>query len=151
MKFLILDKVNENLPHLFYQMERENVRNLLNSHFQEFYKSEFSTNTTDNFYSLNLHCYYDNNNRLEEMEIFCPNECILFSNMIEFNLLGKNQDDVIKTLYEKNTNIVEQDDIGINIPNLGISLIIGNDGKTECCYIDLSEFTKKIQIANPVP
>lgn len=119
---------------LFYNQSRGSVRNILSSNYVEFRKSQFSTNTADNFKELMIHCFYDDNDLLQEIEIFEPNVvCIL-----EKNFIGKTVDEISDYLSKLEIKYAI-DSMGVFIYDLGIGTVSNNSGVTECVYLDLEK------------
>ena len=63
-----------------FGMNREEVRTLLGDKYEEFKKSEFSVNTTDDYGFL--HVYYSEDNRVEAVEVFEDVELVYDDNTI---------------------------------------------------------------------
>jgi len=119
---------------LFYNQSRGSVRNILSSNYVEFRKSQFSTNTADNFKELMINCFYDDNDLLQEIEIFEPNVvCIL-----ENNFIGKTVDEISNYLSKLEIKYAI-DSMGVFIDDLGIGTVSNNSGITECVYLDLEK------------
>lgn len=76
---------------LIFGMKRKKVREILGSDFTTFKKTQWSTNTTDNYSVFGLHLYYTEYNELEFVEMFPPAKPIFMG----MNLL---QEDVKNTL-----------------------------------------------------
>lgn len=55
-------------------LNRKQVRAIFSSDVQEIYKSSYSRFPMDIFPELNIHCFYDDKNQLEAIEIFEPNK-----------------------------------------------------------------------------
>ncbi|WP_148082369.1 hypothetical protein, partial [Neisseria meningitidis] len=79
-------------------LNRKQVRAIFSSDVQEIYKSSYSRVPMDVFPELNIHCFYDDKNQLEAIEIFEPNK--FFLEDISFNWLGKINDEIISYLYK---------------------------------------------------
>ena len=58
-----------------FGMDRENCRALLGDNYEEFKKSEFSTNTTDDYGFL--HVFYTEDNQVEAVEVFENTELVI--------------------------------------------------------------------------
>lgn len=84
-------------------LNRKQVRAIFSSDVQEIYKSSYSRVPMDVFPELNIHCFYDDKNQLEAIEIFEPNK--FFLEDISFNWFGKSNDEIISYLYK--SGIVE--------------------------------------------
>ncbi|OOF44215.1 hypothetical protein BKK51_09400 [Rodentibacter trehalosifermentans] len=80
---------------LFHKQHRNIVRNILSSSFAEFKKSQFSSNTADNFNELMINCFYDENDLLQEVEIFEPNVVYVLE---DNNFMGKDDADIKKNI-----------------------------------------------------
>ena len=96
MKFSLSKEKEEKC--LFYKQSREHVRTVLASNYVEFRKSQFSSNTADNFNKLSVHCFYDEYNLLQEIEIFRPS----FVSILDIDFLGKRKDELEKILSDLN-------------------------------------------------
>src|SRR5262245_57232562 len=62
-------------------MSRAEVRSVVGSKVVEFRKAYFASNTTDAFDDEGIHVYYDDNDIVEAVELFCPNR---------YNYCGRN-------------------------------------------------------------
>ena len=120
---------------LFYKQSRESVRNVLSSKFIEFNKTPYSKNSSDNFYNIKVHCFYDNDDMLQEIEIFEPNHVYVIG---EVNFLGKQETEFENYLSSLDMEYYS-DKMGIVIEHLGISTVSSNNGKIECIYLDLEK------------
>ena len=125
-------------------LNRKQVRTIFSSDVQEIYKSSYSRFPMDIFPELNIHCFYDDKNQLEAIEIFEPNK--FFLEDISFNWLGKINDEIISYLYKSGINDFEIDDFGIRLLNIPVSTIINSIGKVECCYLDFSNRDTKFYV-----
>lgn len=120
-------------------LNRKQVRAIFSSDVQEIYKSSYSRVPMDVFPELNIHCFYDDKNQLEAIEIFEPNK--FFLEDISFNWLGKINDEIINYLYKSGIN-----DLGIRLLNIPVSTIVNSIGKVECCYLDFSNRDTKFYV-----
>ncbi len=125
-------------------LNRKQVRAIFSSDVQEIYKSSYSRVPMDVFPELNIHCFYDDKNQLQAIEIFEPNK--FFLEDISFNWLGKINDEIISYLYKSGINDFEIDDLGIRLLNIPVSTIINSIGKVECCYLDFSNRDTKFYV-----
>lgn len=130
MKFYLSKEKEENS--LFFKQPRELVRAILASNCLEFRKSQFSSNTADNFNELGVHCFYDEHNLLQEIEIFRPS----FVYILDIDFLDKKKEELEDILSCLNIKY-NSDDMGIVIDELGVSTISNNKNLTECIYFDL--------------
>lgn len=130
MKFSLSKEKGEKC--LFFKQSREHVRTVLASDYVEFRKSQFSSNTADNFNKLGVHCFYDEHNLLQEIEIFKPS--LVFILGIDF--LGKRKDFLEKILSNLNIKY-DSDEMGIVIDELGVSTVSDKINITECIYFYL--------------
>ena len=81
-----------------------------------------------------IHCFYDDNDLLQEIEIFEPNVvCIL-----EKNFIGKTVDEISDYLSKLEIKYAI-DSMGVFIYDLGIGTVSNNSGVTECVYLDLEK------------
>ena len=81
---------------------------------------------------MGVHCFYDEHNFLQEIEIFKPS--LVFILGIDF--LGKRKDELEKILSSLNIKYYS-DDMGIVIDELGISTVSDKMNITECIYFYL--------------
>ncbi|WP_118842017.1 hypothetical protein [Haemophilus haemolyticus] len=130
MKFSLSKEKEEKC--LFYKQSREHVRTVLASNYVEFRKSQFSSNTADNFNKLGVHCFYDEYNLLQEIEIFRPS----FVSILDIDFLGKRKDELEKFLSDLNIKY-DSDDMGVIIEELGVSTVSDKMSITECIYFNL--------------
>lgn len=125
---------------LFYGMNRESVRKLLNQPYEEFKKTEFSTSTSDNFMNLNIICFYDDDDLLEEVEIFSPN--IFYDSIsLKKNWFELSQADLYSYLIGSGNFSgfeIERRDDEISISSYMISILNNNEGLVNYCYFDLN-------------
>lgn len=118
---------------------RAEIRKRLQKPFEVFLKSAYSINTADSFPSLNIHCFYDEQDKLIAMEIFHPSKLHIEND--DFNWLGKSNEEIIQFLSKKHphlNDLIAVDSQGIFIEKYPLSTVVNEIGMTECCYIDFS-------------
>ena len=117
-----------------FSLSKEHVRTVLASDYVEFRKSQFSSNTADNFNKLGVHCFYDEHNFLQEIEIFKPS----LVSILDIDFLGKRKDEIEKILSNLNIKY-DSDGMGIVIDELGVSTVSDKMNITECIYFHLTD------------
>lgn len=98
-----------------FGISREEVRKYFGNNFEEFKKSKFSKNTTDDYGYC--HIFYDEDNKFEAIEFFDEvtiiiDDIIVFPNRIE--VIKKVSDDFEK---DEESYISKEKSIGIYAPN----------------------------------
>ena len=81
---------------------------------------------------MGVHCFYDEYNLLQEIEIFRPS----FVSILDIDFLGKRKDELEKILSDLNIQY-DSDDMGVIIEELGVSTISDKMNITECIYFNL--------------
>ena len=119
---------------LFYKQTRNSVRNVLSSDYVEFKKTPLSKNTSDNFERLMVHCFYDENNLLQEIEIFEPNKVYIK----EDNFIGKTQSEIEDYLNHLDLEY-ELDDMGFIVNDIGMSTVSNKNHRAECIYFNMEK------------
>ena len=108
-------------------ISREEVRKYFGNNFEEFKKSKFSKNTTDDYGYC--HIFYDKDNKFEAIEFFDEvtiiiDDIIVFPNRIE--VIKKVSDDFEK---DEESYISKEKSIGIYAPNdIMESILLGMKG-----------------------
>ena len=117
-------------------MARAQVRSTLGD-FNEFRKSKFSENSTDDFINSFVHAFYRENDIIKGLEIFSDSEFIVF----ERNLFEMSAREA-KSFFEKNGADVNCNDIGFNVESLNIriyapEMMDEEDAKIKSIYIEI--------------
>ncbi len=98
-------------------MQRVDVRYILGGVYEEFKKSPFSDNTTDNFSSLNLHVFYSKNDVIKGVELF-PVAGAFFRG---YNLFDFTLDDLLTNFARLGVKY-DVGDVGVRIVDDGIRI-----------------------------
>ena len=103
------------IDEISFGISREEVRKYFGNNFEEFKKSKFSKNTTDDYGYC--HIFYDKDNKFEAIEFFDEvtiiiDDIIVFPNRIE--VIKKVSDDFEK---DEESYISKEKSIGIYAPN----------------------------------
>ncbi|MEA5126177.1 hypothetical protein [Xanthomonas floridensis] len=118
-------------------MRRAEVRYILGGIYEEFKKSPFSENTTDDFPHLKLHVFYSKNDIIKGVELF-PAAGIFFKG---YNLFALKLNDIL-IILDKLSVGYEIGDVGIRIPEAGIrvyapEILDSNVASIEAIYCEL--------------
>ena len=138
MKFVVSQ--NQDEISLYYGLDRNSVRKFFNCSVQELKNSEFSKNTTDDFNEINIHCFYDENNKLSEIEIFRPNKFCIELNS-NFNWMNRKNNEILEFLEKNNFHGDIEIEDGLLVDSYAIATVIDGKGLTECCYVDLAKIS----------
>lgn len=112
---------------ILFGIDRGEVRKYFGNNFEEFKKSKFSKNTTDDYGYC--HIFYDEDNKFEAIEFFDEvtiiiDDIIVFPNRIE--VIKKVSDDFEK---DEESYISKEKSIGIYAPNNRMeSILLGIKG-----------------------
>lgn len=115
------------IDEISFGISREEVRKYFGNNFEEFKKSKFSKNTTDDYGYC--HIFYDKDNKFEAIEFFDEvtiiiDDIIVFPNRIE--VIKKVSDDFEK---DEESYISKEKSIGIYAPNdIMESILLGMKG-----------------------
>jgi hypothetical protein len=118
------------IDEISFGISREEVRKYFGNNFEEFKKSKFSKNTTDDYGYC--HIFYDKDNKFEAIEFFDEvtiiiDDIIVFPNRIE--VIKKVSDDFEK---DEESYISKEKSIGIYAPNdIMESILLGMKGYYE--------------------
>ena len=118
------------IDEISFGISREEVRKYFGNNFEEFKKSKFSKNTTDDYGYC--HIFYDKDNKIEAIEFFDEvtiiiDDIIVFPNRIE--VIKKVSDDFEK---DEESYISKEKSIGIYAPNdIMESILLGMKGYYE--------------------
>ena len=125
-KRIIVEPV-KGIDEISFGISREEVRKYFGNNFEEFKKSKFSKNTTDDYGYC--HIFYDKDNKFEAIEFFDEvtiiiDDIIVFPNRIE--VIKKVSDDFEK---DEESYISKEKSIGIYAPNdIMESILLGMKG-----------------------
>ena len=100
--------------------KREVARKKLNSPFSTFRKV-IGAEVTDSFDEIGLHLYYDNDDRLQFVELFRPADVVVCG----IELLDRNVDEVVGSL-EMLGYAPSPTDVGFQVDDLGVALTARN-------------------------
>lgn len=103
-------------------MSRADVRAVIGSDFVEFKKAYFVSNTTDAFDSAGIHVYYDDQDRVEAVEIIHPAQC----DYNGVNLLGI-QIPHLKTVFIQRGIAFTEDDAGMYLEGGRLAIYVPED------------------------
>jgi hypothetical protein len=117
-------------------MTRGQVREILGE-FNEFRKTKFSKNSTDEFLSSLAHVFYNENDVVKGVEIFRNSAFIIFGK----NLFEMSAHEA-KKFIESNSADASSNDVGFNVGSLGIriyapEMMDEENAKIESIYIEI--------------
>ncbi|WP_186648039.1 hypothetical protein [Fluviispira vulneris] len=121
-------------------MTRDEVRKIFSSKVQAFKKTPICKVTSDDFYNLVIHAFYDDEtNKLEGLEIFQPNRILIEDNVY---LLGNDYQHLLRILTSKKIKY-EQDLMGVNLKNNKLRIYVPHAdervAECACVYVDFKE------------
>jgi len=117
-------------------MTRGQLREILGD-FNEFRKTKFSKNSTDEFLSSSVHVFYHENGIVKGVEIFKNSEFIIFGK----NLFKMSAHEAM-SFIENNGADVSCSDVGFNVDSLGIriyapEMMDEENAKIKSIYIEI--------------
>lgn len=98
-------------------MSRDDVRKIINCQFKEFKKAPFSAVTTDDYYLLGIHVYYNKEDKCEAIELFNNSNPTFMGN----SFFEEPVSNVVEW-FKKNDDTIVIDDVSITSNRFGIGL-----------------------------